>query len=621
VTTVATRPLSVLLVEDSKYDAELVSVELRREGYDLALEHVDSLVALQAAVEQEWDLILCDYNLPGFGGMDALALAQSRQPETPFVILSGSIGEEAVVEALKGGARDCVLKTNLTRLAPVVQRVLDEAETRRGQRRAESNLRESEERLRLAIETAKIMIWDVDLRSGTVVCTGSGLGAPGLEPEDFTSYDVAMELVHPEDRERVSNALEQWLEGEDREELESRFVGRDGSVRWVANRGSVIRDENGRRVRMIGISHDITARKAAEEELRASNELLGALLDSSPLAIAATDLERRMTIWNAAAERMFGWRKEEVVGQRSPVIPSGAEMKLDNLFERLWAGEAIVDLETKRMRKDGTLLDVSVSLAPLRDHEGKLTGSVGVFSDVTDRKRARDELQRSLELLRAANEDRRRLLERLVRAQEEERQRIAADIHDDSVQALTALALRLGVASSQTSDAATATMLSDAELATQTAIERLRHLMFELRPPALDRDGLVEALRLYLDQTQAAHDLTYSLEARLANEPDPETRAILYRIAQEAIVNVAKHARATRIDVVLEERAGGIWVHVLDNGQGFAPDQSSLRIGHFGLDSMRERAELAGGWWRVESAAEKGTTVEFFLPTRNEEAA
>jgi PAS domain S-box-containing protein len=495
---------------------------------------------------------------------------------------------------------------------------LSQAETNGRPRDAEQKLVESEERLRLAVAAARIMIWDIDLRSGGVVCTGSGLGAPGLYPEDFTSYEYFMEAIHPEDREEVSNGIAAWLEGSAPEELEFRFVGRDGSIRWVANRAFVIRGDDGQPIRMVGISPDITARKTAEQELSDSNHLLRALLDSSPLAIAATDLDKRMTIWNTAAERMFGWAEHEVLGRRSPIVPREEEEHVESLFDDLWRGEAVVDLETRRVRSDGTLLDVSLSLAPLRDANGELSGTVGVFSDVTERKRARDELQRSLELLRTANDDRKRLLERLVRAQEEERQRIAADIHDDSVQVLTALALRLGISASRVQEPETAKMLSEAEQATQTAIERLRLLMFELRPPALDRDGLVEALRLYLDQTQEGHGLEYDLEAGLTSEPDPESRAIIYRIAHEAIVNVTKHAQATRVEVKIEERAGGIWVRVKDDGRSFSLDQAMARVGHVGLESMRERAELSGGWWKVDSSPEEGTAIQFFLPTRNE---
>jgi PAS domain S-box-containing protein len=611
-----------LIVEDSVYDAELVAHELRQNGYELDVERVDSAKTLDDALERAtWDLILCDYNLPGFGALHALQIVHQRAIDTPLIVLSGSIGEEAAVDALKAGALDCVLKSNLPRLIPVVDRALAETDRARIQRVVEQQLREGEERLQLAVEAGRIMIWDFDLRTEQFVCTGSGFGATGLEPEDFVSYEYLVSAIHPDDREHVTVGISRWMEGGGPDELEFRFVGSDGSTHWVANRALLVRDEDGVPARIVGIAPDITARKRAEEKLRASNQLLQALLNSSPLAIAASDPERRLTIWNSAAERMFGWRRDEVLGQPSPVVPPGLEGELETLYGRLSRGEDVVDFETKRLRKGGTRLDVSISLAPLRDREGMPSGSVGVFADVTERKRAREELQRSLDLLRSANDERRRLLERLVRAQEEERQRIAADIHDDSVQALTALALRLGIAGGQTKDPDTAQILRNAERQTQTAIQRLRRLMFELRPPALDRDGLVEALRLYLDETRDHSGIDVKLETSLVTEPSEETRAVIYRIAQEAIVNVTKHAHASSLETRVEERAGGIWVSVKDDGKGFSPESAKTQAGHVGLDSMRERAELAGGWWRIGSAEGSGTTVEFFLPSRTEASA
>ena len=613
-------PLRALLVEDSKHDAELVQLELGRNGYALDLEHVDSAEALTDALERRsWDVIICDYNLPGFGGDEALEIVNEHDVDAPFIILSGSIGEEAVVEALKAGARDCVLKTNLARLVPVLERALTDAETHRRRIESDKRLRASEERLRLALEAGQTVMWDHDLRTGEIVASGYRFDVPGLREDDISTFDDFVAAMHPDDRDRVVNAIGGLAEGVLEEELEFRLVGQDGTVRWVASRASIIMDEAGEPSHMVGLAPDITARKQAEVELRASNDLLSALLDSSPLAIAATDLDRRLTIWNAAAERMFGWRAEEVLGKVSPVIPAEELERLEGFFERLWNGDVIVDAETTRIHRDGTRLDTSLSLAPLIDAEGIVYGTVGVLSDIGERKAAQAELQQSLELLRTANDDRRRLLERLVRAQEEERQRIAADIHDDSVQALTALALRLGIAAGQTADPETAETFRDAERTTQRAIDRLRRLMFELRPPALDRDGLVEALRIYLEQMKSDHDLEYTLDVSFASEPRAESRATLYRIAQEAIVNVTKHARASRLSVRAEERSGGVWVRIDDDGTGFSP-QEARKVGHVGLDSMRERAELAGGWWKVDSTAGAGSTVEFFLPTPTDSA-
>ena len=229
--------------------------------------------------------------------------------------------------------------------------------------------------------------------------------------------------------------------------------------------------------------------------------------------------------------------------------------------------------------------------------------------------RAEEDLHRSVEELQQADEERRRLLAYLTRAQEQERSRIASDIHDDSIQAITALGIRLEMMKRALSDPDQLRVLDELEGSVVLSVARLRHLLFHLRPPVLDREGLAPAIRMYLDEVLRDSPFTYGVENRFESEPGPETRMILYRIAQEALNNVRKHARANRVDVLLGESQGGFLVRIEDDGQGFRLDgPSGPRPGHLGLTAMRERAELAGGWWRGSSTPGKGTRIEFWLP-------
>jgi signal transduction histidine kinase len=221
----------------------------------------------------------------------------------------------------------------------------------------------------------------------------------------------------------------------------------------------------------------------------------------------------------------------------------------------------------------------------------------------------------SLEELEKADAERRNLMARLVAAQEEERQRIAADIHDDSVQVMTAAGIRLQILKLQLPETENVDALGDAEDAVNLAIARLRHLLFELRPPALDREGLAAALRLYLEQIKEEAGFDYALEDRLSAEPSVDVRVILYRIAQEAMANVRKHARARNVDLLLEDSDQGILVRIRDDGVGFSPEEAAQpRPGHLGFSAMRERAQMAGGWCKTESAPGAGTVVEFWVP-------
>jgi signal transduction histidine kinase len=214
------------------------------------------------------------------------------------------------------------------------------------------------------------------------------------------------------------------------------------------------------------------------------------------------------------------------------------------------------------------------------------------------------------EAVNAANE-RGRLLEHIVGAQEEERRRIALDVHDDYLQSLTAVRMQLERLVDGLGEPVQREIAEQLVRDVLATTERMRSLVFDLRPPALDWAGVASALRLYLEETRDRFGLAYELDNRLDDEPPGEVRLKVYRIAQEAITNVRKHAGAGRVRVSLASRDGGVLVTIADDGTGIdaPPDARS-----FGLASMRERAESAGGWWRIESGRTGGTRVEFWVP-------
>ena len=267
--------------------------------------------------------------------------------------------------------------------------------------------------------------------------------------------------------------------------------------------------------------------------------------------------------------------------------------------------------EYRLQAADGREVWIRDEAVLVRDEQGEPLFWRGIMTDITPTKRVQDRLRRSLDVLRRTMEDRRELVLRLEDAQEEERRRIASDIHDDPIQVMSAADIRAQAIARRIEDPELREEAHDLRETIRASVERLRALLFELRPTALDREGLVPALRAYAGTA----DPVPEIEDLLSFEPSSEMRAVLFRIAQEAIANARKHASAKRIDVSIADVDGGVRLKVSDDGRGFDVGViDSPEPGHIGLPTMIERAQLAGGRCRVESELGHGTSVSAWLP-------
>lgn len=239
-----------------------------------------------------------------------------------------------------------------------------------------------------------------------------------------------------------------------------------------------------------------------------------------------------------------------------------------------------------------------------RDPDPPRTGRSGDILDLTEDSRR----------LRGPDAERERFLAKLLEAEERERRRLAHDIHDDPLQAMTAVHTGL-TALWRAAPPELRERIGRLEEMTRDAVARLRRVLFDVRPPELDRRGLVSTLRDSLELLQSHTGIRCGLRSRLPQEPRIEHRIVLFRIASEALANVRKHAEATRVDVLLEQRGGGIRLRIRDDGKGFHPHRVAERPGHLGLEVIHERADLAGGRLEVASAPGEGTTIDCWIPT------
>ena len=374
------------------------------------------------------------------------------------------------------------------------------------------------------------------------------------------------------------------------------------------------------------LHEETQARHRTEQELDRIRTMQGLILESTGEGIMGVGVRGNAIFVNPAAAAMLGWEPHELLGRsvheaihhsRADGAPySEADCPMTASLEE---GQAHRIEGEVLWRKDGTSFPVEYATAPL-EQNGERIGTVVMFSDVTERKQAEEALRRNFRLLRKSHEERRRLVAQLVKAEEDERRRIAGEIHDDSLQVMAAVAMYLHTVRRQVVEPEGIESLDALEEAVKEAIGRLRHLLFDLRPPTLDLEGLPAALEMYLQETLGKLGISFTVEERLRTEPGPEARTILYRVAQEALINVAKHAQAQHVSVSIEERDGGFLVRVEDDGRGFSVHESLRpRPGHLGMGAMRERAEIAGGWFNADSAPGTGTTVEVWVPDQEPE--
>ncbi|HEY5277040.1 MAG TPA: PAS domain S-box protein [Coriobacteriia bacterium] len=366
---------------------------------------------------------------------------------------------------------------------------------------------------------------------------------------------------------------------------------------------------------------DVTELKLAREGQRESDERFRRLAENAPDVIFRYRVapEPAIEYVNAAVVQISGgYVPDDFYADPalfwSLVHPDDAAYLEDALQS---AGP--LSMAMRWRRKDGKVIWAELRAVPVCDEHGALAAYEGILRDVTEHVSAREDRERNFELLRRADDERSRLLNRLVHAQEEERRLIAQDLHDDSIQVLTVLAMRLELLADTLVDPAVLSQLAEATRTARSVITGLRGLLFELDPPVLRRAGLAAALDELLELIRQQTGAEVRLESTLTVEPPLETAMIAYRIAQEALVNARKHAQATQLTVRIDGNEEGVTVSVADDGRGFTmmPEQ----LGHLGLVSMRERAEMAAGWCQIESSPGSGTTVEIFLPLQPDHTA
>ena len=391
------RTLRVLLVEAAQDDARMVTESMARGGLDTAVTRVETAADMRAALSHgEFDIVLSEYALPEFGAPAALALLRASGIDLPFVVVSGTTGEEVAVEMLTLGADDYLVKPRLARLVPAIERSVTAAAGRRQRLEAWRALRQNEEHLRRVFDLASIGLGVLDAVDGRWIRVNQALAQiAGSSPEELLNSQ-ALALSSPErkaaDWELFGRAVRGELDGGT---IEGPLVRRDGSRTWVKVNLSREMREDGQVEHLLVVVEDVSARKLVEEEQRR----LFIAVEQAAEAVVITDLEPKILYVNPAFERISGYSRSEALGQNPRILKSGQHdgAHYEAMWRALAAGKSWTGLLINK-RRDGSLYYEEATISPVHDDAGTIVNYVAVKRDVTYERQVEEQFRQSQKL-------------------------------------------------------------------------------------------------------------------------------------------------------------------------------------------------------------------------------
>lgn len=300
------RSLRLLIVEDCEDDADLLLRELRRSGYAPTFHRVEDADAMACALKEgAWDLVISDYSMPRFSGLDALKALQKSGLDIPFILISGTVGEETAVEALKAGAGDFLVKGHLARLAPAIERELREAESRRQKALAQRALQESEARFRSLSASSPIGVFQTESTGRFLYANDRCLAILGLTDEECMGLGWAL-AIHPDDREALRSEWSQAMQHGHEFLHECRLLSPEGEIRWVHVRAATLCAESGESSGYVGTMEDISASKAAQEQIRRQFDRLTTLRAVDLAILTSSDLRGTLKVITDQVPALLG---------------------------------------------------------------------------------------------------------------------------------------------------------------------------------------------------------------------------------------------------------------------------------------------------------------------------
>jgi PAS domain S-box-containing protein len=542
--------------------------------------------------------------MPQFDSKMAFEIYKEKNLDIPFILVTGTVSEEFAVAMIKSGLDDYLLKTNLQRLPQAIISAFLKKESNRKIKQVEAELKQSEANLRTIFENTDkgFVLGDT---SGNIIELNNRVNyfINIAWKKDLKKDDNLFEVMPESRREYLKEFIERALRG-NKVRFESDIITDDGTTTHFDINVSPITGASATIMGFCITIDDISERKRNEEKLKQ----LSQAVEQSPASVLITDVKGHITYVNSQFTKTTGYKAKEVLGKNPRMLKSGhtPSSEYSHLWKSItsgveWRGEFL------NKKKNGDCYWELALISPIFNLKGEIINFLAVKEDITERKKAEREILQKNQQLSL-------LSDHLQNIREEERSNIAREIHDELGQQLTVMKMDISMLQKKLAEKKSIDLaLYDLTGLIDQSIETVRRLAFELRPSMLDDIGLCSTVHWYAKEFEKRTGVKISMTVdKKENIFDKKITTNLFRILQECLTNVARHAKATEVRVGMKVNNGIFCMSVEDNGKGF--DTSEKNEKTLGILGMKERTAIMNGEYTINSTKGKGTIVNVKVP-------
>ncbi|MBW1709675.1 MAG: PAS domain S-box protein [Deltaproteobacteria bacterium] len=610
-----TDSLKLMIVEDEEAHYDLMKRAVIKNFPEASVHHFSSASdSLEKVGTISPDIIITDYVLPGMTGIDFLKELRQKDREIPVIMITGQGDEKIAVEAIKLGAWDYLVKSVdfFTLLPSVIDKVFREYKLK-------ESLNDITERFQDLVERTSNWIWEVDTQGKYIYSNPVVESLLGYRPDEMIGR-YFFDFYPQEEKEVLKNTILQYRDKKKPfEALEFSLIHKNGHKVIIETNGLPILDKTGNLLGYRGVDRNISARKRAEQALRESEEQFRSIFNESPIGIEIFNSEGILVEANKSCFEIFGiFEPNDLIGFRlydNPNVPDDAKAKLIEgktvKYETYYDFEQVKKRNLYRTTKTENIY-IDVLITPLGLKGGQpFSGYMVQIQDITSRKKAEDRIHN--------------LSQQLIKAHEIERQKLSADLHDHLAQDLSALKIKIDTIFDDCPDTSGDKKRKVNELSKMATdcIMTVRNLAYDLRPAGLDQLGLVQTIYQHCEEFSHRNGSKVDFISAGMDDVklDFDTEITLYRLIQEGMNNIKKHAAASQITIRLVASFPNIILQIEDNGKGFLVEnrlEAAYNERHMGIQSMQERVALLNGKITIESRPTLGTKIRVEIPYTEE---